>query len=193
MTTAGKVFSVLSMLLGVGFLLLVPPVAKSLIDTQKQIVELENRQPALRDATASLDAQRVQLTYELNRLKDKLTAERTKFQNQADVVSGHLSLLVDMEKAELAGVRNWQETVKGITEEIQARREETDSLDAFIAEVTAARDERSAQLSDLRDRLTQASEQLESALAENQRLYSQLEQSITPPASSTSGALAQER
>lgn len=193
MTTAGKVFSVLSFLLGIGFLYLMTPVAKSLIDTQKQIVEIEKRHPPLQEATVKLDKDRVQLTYDLNRLKDKVSSEQTKFKNQADVVRSQLSLLTDMEKAERAAVLSWQDTVKGITSEIEARTTEKSELETRIAEVTQQREERHQQVEQLREALAAAGRKLREIMAENLTNYGKLEQSTPAPTESSTASVVAEQ
>lgn len=194
MTTAGKVFSILSFLLGIVFLFFVTPVAKKLIDVQKQIKEsedlLEEDKP-LRMAVKALESQRLQLVYDLNRLKGKVGAELTKNQNKADAVRSQLSLLKDLEIAEQKAVTSWQKTVGDLKGEIEARTQEKEELEKSIAENAAERDAQSARVAELRDLWKKSQDQLRETLDSMAGDYEKLEKSI--PGNSADNRVALER
>ena len=191
MTTAGKVFSILSFLLGIVFLFFVTPVAKKLIDVQKQIVSIEKQHPPLQKATEALEAQRLLLVYDLNRLKGKVGAELTKNQNKADAVRSQLSLLTDLEKAERLAVASWQKTLGDLKGEIEARTLEKEELEKSIAENTAERDAQAARVTELRGLWKQTQDQLRETLDSMAGDYEKLEKSI--PGNSADNRVALER
>lgn len=178
MTTAGKVFSVLSLLIGIAFLVLVVPVARHLIEVQKQIEQIEKRHPAMRDAVAKLETKRLQLTYELNRQKDEVTSIVTRHNNQADVIKSQLSLLNDLEKAERAGVVRWQDAVRDINAEIGFRQQEKSNLEQEIAQQESMKQERTNQVAELKEALQNAKQKLEETLANTYKNYEKLERLV---------------
>jgi chromosome segregation ATPase len=191
MTTAGKVFSVLSFLMGLAFLFFVTPVVKQLIDVQKQIVAIEAQHPPLRQAAAELETERLKLVYDLNRIKGKVAAELTKNQNQADAVRSQLSLLTDLEKAERQAVVNWQKTVADLKREIESRQQEQADLQQAIASNSAERDTQAIRVSQLRDESKNAQAKLRETLETMASEYDKLEKNL--PQNSTDNRVALER
>ena len=192
MTTAGKVFSVLSLLIGVTFLFLVTPVARHLIEVQKQIEQLEKRIPTLRENTAKEDANRLTLVYDLNRQKDEVINVITRHNNQADVVRSQLSLLNDLEKAERAGVVRWQDAVRDINAEIEFRRQEKANLEQEIASQESLKQTRATEVAELRESLQSARQQLQETLANTLKNYEKLERLVNAAINQTEGRVASE-
>jgi uncharacterized protein YoxC len=190
MTTAGKVFSVLSLLIGIAFLVLVVPVARHLIEMQKQIEQIEKRHPAMRDSVAKLETQRLQLTYELNRQKDEVTSIVTRHNNQADVIKSQLSLLNDLEKAERAGVVRWQDAVRDINAEIGFRQQEKSNLEQEIAQQESMKQERTNQVAELKEALQNAKQKLEETLANTYKNYEKLERLVNAAIGQTEDRVA---
>ncbi|MBX9654010.1 hypothetical protein K2Y11_10380 [bacterium] len=190
MTTAGKVFSVLSLLIGIAFLVLVVPVARHLIEVQKQIEQIEKRHPAMRDAVAKLETKRLQLTYELNRQKDEVTSIVTRHNNQADVIKSQLSLLNDLEKAERAGVVRWQDAVRDINAEIGFRQQEKSNLEQEIAQQESMKQERTNQVAELKEALQNAKQKLEETLANTYKNYEKLERLVNAAIGQSEGRVA---
>ena len=190
MTTAGKAFSVLSLLIGLTFLFLVTPVARHLIEIQKQIEQIEKRQPVIRESTVKLEAERLRLTYDLNRLKDEVTGIVTRFNNQADVVRSQISLLNDLEKAERAGVVRWQDAVRDIVAEIGFRKQEKANLEQEIAHQEMLKQERAAQVAQLREALESTRKSLEETLANTLKNYEKLERFVNAAISQTEDRIA---
>lgn len=193
MTTAGKVFSVLSLLIGIVFLFLVTPVARHLIDVQKQIEQVEKRHPPLRESVARLETERLQLTYELNRQKDEVTSIVTRHNNQADVVKSQLSLLNDLEKAERAGVVRWQDAVRDINAEIEFRKQEKSNLEQEIAHQESLKQERANEVAQLREALQNAKQKLEETLANTFKNYEKLERLVNAAIGQTEDRVASGR
>lgn len=193
MTTAGKVFTVLSFLTGLAFLVFVTPVTKHLIDTQQQIEQIEKRKPPLLTATEELETKRLELTYDLNRIKDQVGSVLTLQRNQADVVQSQLSLLTDLEKAELAAVVRWQDTVRDINAEIDSRTREKERLEQEISDQENMREERQQQVDSLRDALKKARQALETTIAGNLEAYNRLERTSVPSSADDNGRIALER
>ena len=192
MTTAGKVFSVLSLLIGVTFLFLVTPVARHLIEVQKQIEQIEKRIPGIREKTVKYEAERLTLIYDLNRQKDEVTSVITRHNNQADVVRSQLSLLNDLEKAERAGVVRWQDAVRDINAEIEFRRQEKTNLEQEIASQESLKQERATQVAELREALQSARQRLEETLANTLKNYEKLERIVNAAINQTEGRVASE-
>lgn len=193
MTTAGKVFSVLSLLIGIAFLVLVVPVARHLIEVQKQIEQVEKSHPPLRERVAKLETKRLQLTYELNRQKDEVTSIVTRHNNQADVVKSQLSLLNDLEKAERAGVVRWQDAVRDINAEIGFRQQEKSNLEQEIAHQESMKQERTNQVAELKEALQSAKQKLEETLANTYKNYEKLERLVNAAIRQTEDRVASGR
>ncbi|MBY0586649.1 hypothetical protein K2X85_05700 [bacterium] len=191
MTTTGKVFSILSFLLGMVFLFFVTPVVKKLIETQKQIVAIQAQHPPLRQSAADLETQRLKLMYDLNRVKGKVTAERTKNQNQADAVRSQLSLLNDLEKAERQAVVTWQKTVADLKGEMDARTQEKADLEKGIADNSQERDTQASRVQELRDAWNDAQQKLRETLEATASQYDKLEKNS--PVNSTDRPVALDR
>jgi chromosome segregation ATPase len=175
MTTAGKVFSVLSFLLGFVFLFFVTPVAKKLIEGQKQIVSAEEKLPALRESAALLESERLKLYYELNRIKGKVGTEQTKNKNQEDAVRSQLSLLTDLEKAERLAVVTWQKTLGDLKAEMEARGQEKADLETGISENGTERDAQATRVGQLQELLEAARTKLRETLDSMASDYEKLE------------------
>jgi chromosome segregation ATPase len=189
MTTAGKVFTVLTLLLGFGYLYLLTPVTQSLIADQKQILDTQKQEPPLREAVDKLEADRVRLTYELNRIKDKITAESTKHANQLDIVQSQLSLLTDLEKFERTAVLHLQNSVGDIKTQIDARQAEKAQLEKDIADYQMRTQERTQEVAQLREALQQAREKLARTLSQSQETIERLQQPTNSSAGKGSVAL----
>lgn len=175
MTLAGKIFSILSLLLAIGFLLFTAPVAKNLIDLQKDVEAIEfggqdsrgmshRSHQEIRSSAEQLEAKRVQLQFGLSRLQQTVSAEVSRNKNQVDFLQGQRTLWQDMEKAWRQSVLHWQESLKDLRSEIEARTAEKGRLERELAEFESQRSERDAQVSELQAALDEADRKLSETL-----------------------------
>ena len=185
MTLAGKIFTAISFLITITFLVFLTPVVKRQIELQKDVLAIEfggqdsRNQPhrahqEIKQNTIALDAERVKLIYDLNRLKNEETAVRTKAENQIDVLRVQLATWTDLESHEKQGVVEWQDNVRDLTSEKQSREREKDRLTEELASFEKARQERDAEVGNLRQALARARKELAEALATMQADYKEL-------------------
>jgi chromosome segregation ATPase len=205
MTLAGKIFSILSLLLGIGFLLITAPVARNLIELQKDVEAIEfggqdsrgvshRSHQEIRTNAAQLDAKRVQLQFDLSRLQQTVSAEVSRNKNQIDFLQGQRTLWQDMEKAWRQSVLHWQESLKDLRSEIEARTSEKERLEQELAEFERRRSERDAQVSELQAALDEAgrklAETLETMLNDYEKLRRLTERSSAEGARESGGVAA---
>lgn len=199
MTLPGKVFAVLSVLLALVFLVFTTPVAKTLIDLQKDVLAIEfggtdsngqthRAQKEIDANTDALDLQRVELQFDLNRLKQSVSAEWNKTANQVEFLKGQLAIWNDMEKAERQTVIHWKESTDHLNSEIQNRAGEKERLQQELAAFERLRGERHQQVGELQAALDDARKKLAQTLETMQANYLKLEKLVEAARTSTTNA-----
>lgn len=186
MSTIGKVFAVLNILVALAFLYFATPVVKRYIDLQKDVHAIEHggqdsagmthrSHAEIEKKTIELDAMRVQRIRELGRIRDEVSRVRHERTMRVDELVKETSFYQNLLESETYLVKQWQEVVAALRQQVEKRKEEKSDLETRLADLQQSRNERQQSVESLMAQWTKAKEDLSATLAALQSNYEKLD------------------
>lgn len=174
MHSFGIGLSVFNAILAVAFLVISAPVVQNRIEMQKAIKAEQDKVPQLQTDIQSLDRSRVELEAALAREISNVTALVTLGQNQRSELERQQALQTDILNDSDSKLARWQSSLNDVQEEIAARQAEQQRLNQNLQVVQNDLQMHKQQVSDLRQRLSEAEQGVAQATTNIDVLYQKL-------------------
>lgn len=201
MSTIGKVFTVLNVLIALAFLYFSTPVIKKYIDLQKDVKAIEfggqdstgathRSQAEIEESTVQLDVDRVSRQLQLATIQDSVSLVRHARTQRVDELTKQNSFYQNLQESEAFLVKKWEETQGLLQAQVEQRKEELQGLQTKLSELQQVRGERQQAVDGLSSRLAEAEKQLSETLAALQNNYEKLEKLVAGFAAEVSNKVA---
>ena len=174
MSTTGKVFAVLNVLLSIGFVILIAPVADFRYTHQKAISELRQEKEPLPAEIVDADRERFKLSNDLVRAEGNVTAEISfgqRLTNSANVSRAELRNDLNDRKST---IENLGRAFQNTRSEIDDRESEIASTKTEISALKAENGRLGAEVAKLDDQLAGAKDGLARTLSDNEKAYADI-------------------
>jgi chromosome segregation ATPase len=193
MHTAGKVFSVLSLLLAIVFVMYTSTIVNYRIEQRQQIDSVKAAIPGVEQQAAALDVQRDTLRADIDRLTRKVTQTTVAGLNEQELLDGRIAVLTDLINDANSKLKTWSLSLADVQAENQAREQEINELNTDIAQAEKLKQDLTNANADLTSRLEETRKGIDATLAsirENHQRLIQLseEKRAATPADRIAGA-----
>lgn len=174
MHTAGKVFSVLSLLLAIVFVMYTSTIVNYRIEQRQQIDSVKNAIPGIVQKAAELDVQRDTLRADIDRLTRKVTQTTVAGLNEQEHLDGRIAVLTDLINDANSKLKTWSLSLADVQAENQSREQEINELNNDIAQAEKLKQDLTSANADLTSRLEGARAGIDATLASIQENHQRL-------------------